>query len=103
MHQTRVGRKMQVSLPKASQGIRGESVILWCGGAIDILQLTTPKTSGCDCGRQACAKRIEKDTTGEAHCTGQYFDMWKCIDHCVRFAEICANMKCICYMISPTS
>ena len=29
---------------------------------------------------QACAKRIagKKD----AHCTGQYFDYWKCIDHC---------------------
>ena len=28
-------------------------------------------------------RRVEKDTTGEAHCTGQYFDMWGCIDKCV--------------------
>ena len=26
--------------------------------------------------RQACAERIQKDTTGEAHCTGQFFDYW---------------------------
>jgi len=32
---------------------------------------------------EACATRIEKDATGEAHCTGQYFDMWGCVDHCV--------------------
>jgi ubiquinol-cytochrome c reductase subunit 6 len=31
----------------------------------------------------ACVGRVEKDTTGEAHCTGQYFDMWGCIDKCV--------------------
>ena len=31
---------------------------------------------------QACAKRIKGDTTGEAHCTGQYFDYWHCIDKC---------------------
>jgi ubiquinol-cytochrome c reductase subunit 6 len=33
---------------------------------------------------QACQERIAGDTTGEAHCTGQYFDYWQCIDHCVR-------------------
>jgi len=32
---------------------------------------------------QACQERIAGDTTGEAHCTGQYFDYWQCIDHCV--------------------
>lgn len=32
---------------------------------------------------EACQTRIEKDATGEAHCTGQYFDMWGCVDHCV--------------------
>ena len=32
---------------------------------------------------EACSTRIEKDATGEAHCTGQYFDMWGCVDHCV--------------------
>jgi len=31
---------------------------------------------------QACAKRIKGDTTGEAHCTGQYFDYWQCVDKC---------------------
>ena len=34
---------------------------------------------------QKCAKRVEADETGEAHCTGQYFDYWKCIDKCVCF------------------
>ena len=28
---------------------------------------------------EACQTRIEKDATGEAHCTGQYFDMWGCV------------------------
>ena len=32
---------------------------------------------------QACAERIKSDTTGQAHCTGQYFDFWHCVDHCV--------------------
>ncbi|QDZ25299.1 ubiquinol-cytochrome C reductase [Chloropicon primus] len=32
---------------------------------------------------QECTDRVSKDTTGEAHCTGQYFDYWACIDHCV--------------------
>eukprot|EP00871_Galdieria_phlegrea_P003533 jgi/Galph1/4180/GphlegSOOS_G2814.1 len=31
---------------------------------------------------RACVKRIENDTTGEAHCTGQYLDFWHCVDHC---------------------
>ncbi|KAL4423424.1 hypothetical protein ABPG77_010002 [Micractinium sp. CCAP 211/92] len=31
---------------------------------------------------QACAERVEKDESGEAHCTGQYFDYWHCIDKC---------------------
>ncbi|CAD5196674.1 unnamed protein product, partial [Musa acuminata subsp. malaccensis] len=32
---------------------------------------------------QACVKRIKGDETGHKHCTGQYFDYWKCIDECV--------------------
>jgi len=31
---------------------------------------------------EACADRIKNDATGEAHCTGQYFDFWRCIDGC---------------------
>ena len=31
---------------------------------------------------EECVKRLEKDTSGEAHCTGQYLDFWHCIDHC---------------------
>ncbi|KXZ52542.1 hypothetical protein GPECTOR_9g586 [Gonium pectorale] len=31
---------------------------------------------------KACAERIKDDTTGQAHCSGQYFDFWKCVDHC---------------------
>ena len=30
---------------------------------------------------QACSKRIEGKA--DAHCTGQFFDMWHCIDKCV--------------------
>ena len=30
-------------------------------------------TSGSNCLLQACAERAEKDESGEAHCTGQYF------------------------------
>jgi hypothetical protein len=26
---------------------------------------------------QACVERIKADTTGQAHCSGQYFDFWK--------------------------
>lgn len=32
---------------------------------------------------QKCVKRVEKDDTGQKHCTGQYFDYWSCIDKCV--------------------
>lgn len=32
---------------------------------------------------EACVTRIASDTTGEAHCTGQYFDNLDCIDKCV--------------------
>ncbi|KAI8106031.1 hypothetical protein M9435_000581 [Picochlorum sp. BPE23] len=31
---------------------------------------------------EACQKRVGEDTTGEAHCTGQYFDYWHCVDKC---------------------
>jgi len=34
-------------------------------------------------GAQACVERIQGDTTGQAHCSGQYFDFWHCVDHCV--------------------
>ena len=37
----------------------------------------------CSCFFQACVKRVEADTTGHKHCTGQYFDFWSCIDKCV--------------------
>jgi len=30
----------------------------------------------------ACTERVAKDKTGEAHCTGQYFDYLHCIDAC---------------------
>ena len=36
---------------------------------------------------QACADRIKSDTTGQAHCSGQYFDFWHCVDHCVSTLE----------------
>lgn len=36
---------------------------------------------------EACIKRVENDTTGEAHCTGQYLDFWACIDKCVRVSH----------------
>ncbi|KAK1403997.1 Cytochrome b-c1 complex subunit 6-like protein [Heracleum sosnowskyi] len=32
---------------------------------------------------QACIKRIQGDTNGEKHCTGQYLDYWQCVDKCV--------------------
>ncbi|KAK6940022.1 Ubiquinol-cytochrome C reductase hinge domain, partial [Dillenia turbinata] len=31
----------------------------------------------------SCVKRIKDDETGHKHCTGQYFDYWSCVDHCV--------------------
>ena len=37
---------------------------------------------------QACAERIKDDTTGKKHCTGQYFDFYHCIDHCVSLAYL---------------
>jgi hypothetical protein len=35
------------------------------------------------CVVQACVERIKADESGEAHCTGQYFDYWRCVDKCV--------------------
>ncbi|THU65155.1 hypothetical protein C4D60_Mb05t00690 [Musa balbisiana] len=32
---------------------------------------------------QACVERIKGDETGHKHCTGQYFDYWKCVDNCL--------------------
>jgi hypothetical protein len=50
---------------------------------------------------QACTERIKKDTTGEAHCTGQYFDYWGCIDKCVRaLALLCGSrVHLACYTL----
>jgi len=31
---------------------------------------------------EKCLERMKKDTTGEAHCTGQYLDFWHCLDKC---------------------
>lgn len=31
---------------------------------------------------EACAERIKDDKTGQAHCTGQYFDYYHCVDKC---------------------
>ncbi|EYU35416.1 hypothetical protein MIMGU_mgv1a024165mg, partial [Erythranthe guttata] len=31
---------------------------------------------------KACAKRIDGDDSGHKHCTGQYFDYWRCVDKC---------------------
>jgi ubiquinol-cytochrome c reductase subunit 6 len=44
----------------------------------------TPCVRGADKSVQACTERIKRDHSGEAHCTGQYFDYWSCIDKCVR-------------------
>eukprot|EP00897_Mesotaenium_endlicherianum_P001552 jgi/Mesen1/1424/ME001303S00471 len=41
---------------------------------------------------EACAERIEKSDNEEAHCTGQYFDYWKCIDKCAA-NKIFARLK----------
>lgn len=41
---------------------------------------------------KACAKRIKDDESGEAHCTGQYFDYWHCIDKCAA-PRIFASLK----------
>lgn len=30
-----------------------------------------------------CAKRIESDTNGEGHCTGQYLEYHGCVEKCV--------------------
>nr|UER43497.1 ubiquinol-cytochrome C complex reductase hinge protein [Viscum album] len=32
---------------------------------------------------QGCVSRVKDDTTGQKHCTGQYFDYWHCVDKCV--------------------
>ncbi|KVI10957.1 hypothetical protein Ccrd_010625 [Cynara cardunculus var. scolymus] len=32
---------------------------------------------------QGCVKRVEADESGHKHCTGQYFDYWRCVDKCV--------------------
>lgn len=40
------------------------------------------RTLTCEMQYKACTKRIKDDESGEAHCTGQYFDYWHCIDKC---------------------
>ena len=42
-----------------------------------------PKCAKFVAAYDACVERVAKDTTGEAHCTGQYFDLWGCVDKCV--------------------
>lgn len=37
---------------------------------------------------EACIARVKNDKTGEAHCSGQYLDFWKCIDKCVSFISL---------------
>jgi len=49
----------------------------------DLEEACKPKCAAFAAAYEACVGRVEKDTTGEAHCTGQYFDMWGCIDKCV--------------------
>ena len=49
----------------------------------DLEEACKPKCAKFIAAYDACVARVEKDTTGEAHCTGQYFDMWGCIDKCV--------------------
>lgn len=44
---------------------------------------TTTQQNKTQSNYEACVERIKSDTTGEAHCTGQYFDYWSCVDHCV--------------------
>jgi ubiquinol-cytochrome c reductase subunit 6 len=31
---------------------------------------------------KACEERIKDDTTGDKHCTPQYFRFWACVDKC---------------------
>ena len=48
---------------------------------------------------QACTERIKRDHSGEAHCTGQYFDYWSCIDKCVRarfLLQAQTSLACAC-------
>ena len=49
----------------------------------DLEEACKPKCAKFVTAYEGCVGRVEKDTTGEAHCTGQYFDMWGCIDKCV--------------------
>lgn len=44
---------------------------------------------------QACAERIKSDKTGQAHCSGQYFDFWHCVDHCVSPGRTWGHMGCM--------
>ena len=42
----------------------------------DLEEACKPKCAKFVTAYEGCVGRVEKDTTGEAHCTGQYFDMW---------------------------
>ncbi|KAJ9511761.1 hypothetical protein QJQ45_022634, partial [Haematococcus lacustris] len=46
---------------------------------------------------KACAERIKSDTTGQAHCSGQYFDFWHCVDHCHSSSgrHLVSPMRCV--------
>lgn len=47
---------------------------------------------------KACVKRIKGDDSGEAHCTGQYFDYWHCIgrDTCQLTAHLPLSAAAMC-------
>jgi ubiquinol-cytochrome c reductase subunit 6 len=46
---------------------------------------------------EACGERIKGDTTGEAHCSPQYFEYWKCVDKCVSLV-LCG---CLTLQVAP--
>jgi hypothetical protein len=64
-----LSREGQASLPVAEKRAAERAHL----GALTLTSHPSPS--------QACAKRIEGKA--DAHCTGQFFDMWACIDKCV--------------------
>lgn len=58
----------------------------------DIEEACRPGCSKLWASYEACVARAKKDTTGEAHCTGQYLDFWKCIDKCA-VPKVFATLK----------
>lgn len=60
--------------------------------ALSALLLTTYLGTEMLSYAQACAERVkEDDKKGTAHCSGQYFDFWKCVDHCVSAKAVIAQ------------